>query len=279
MNVSIVGLGLIGGSLAKTIKKHTDDFVIGFNRNKTVCDFALECGAIDKIGEVSDLKNSDLTILCIYPDATVEYIKEHINDFKKGSLVIDTCGVKEKICNPLYSMDLPFTFIGAHPMAGREVGGFENSLDNLYDSASFIFTPKDEDCKELDFLKEYAKKIGFGRTAVTTAKEHDRIIAFTSQIAHVLACAYVLSPNSMKHFGFSAGSFKDVSRVAKINEILWTELFIDNKVALCEEIENLIGNLNKFKSAIEDSDEQTLKKLLKESRLIKEKLDDENTES
>lgn len=279
MKVAIIGLGLIGGSLAKTIKKHTDDFVIGFNRSPAVCEFALECGAIDKIGKTSDLSEADLTIVCIYPDATINYISEHIADFKKGSVVIDACGIKEKVCNAFYDKDLPFTFIGAHPMAGREVSGFENSLDNLYDGASFIFTPKDAESKEVAFLKEYALKLGFGRTAVTTPKEHDEIIAFTSQIAHVLACAYVLSPNSNKHFGFSAGSFKDVSRVAKINEKLWTELFIENKDALCAEIECLTENLDKFKEAIDTMDYGKLESMLHKSRTIKEKLDNEHSES
>lgn len=279
MNVAIVGLGLIGGSLAKTIKKRTSDYVIGFNRNATVCEFALECGAIDKIGTPEDLKNADLTIVCIYPEATVKYITDNVNNFKPGSIVIDACGIKEKICNPLYKMDLPFTFVGAHPMAGREVNGFENSLDDLYDGASFIFTPQDPDSKEVEFLKGYALKLGFGRTAITTPAEHDEIIAFTSQIAHVLACAYVLSPNSSKHFGFSAGSFKDVSRVAKINETLWTELFIENKEALGKEIDNLISNLTSFKNAITESNAEELETMLRNSRLIKEKLDDEHSNS
>ena len=233
MKIAVVGLGLIGGSLAKTIKKHTQHTVIGIDKDKNVLDKALSLNSIDFAGDEENLKEADLTIISLYPDIIPKFIEKNKDNFKDGSVIIDTAGTKKNLCERVSEIELSnAVFVGAHPMAGKEVSGFDNSSDNLFDNASFIFTPIEENEKLNSFLKDFALSIGFKKTVFTTPENHDKIIAFTSQIAHVLACAYVLSPTSLNHFGFSAGSFKDVSRVAKINEELWSQLFVENSEAL-----------------------------------------------
>ncbi|MBR4241246.1 MAG: prephenate dehydrogenase [Eubacterium sp.] len=273
MNVLICGLGLIGASLAKTIKKNTSHTVLGWNRTPSVTEKALRDGVIDESGDIDELmKNADITFINFYPDAIVPFILEHKNSFKKDSIVTDSCGIKTKICRDMQG-DYDFYFIGAHPMAGREVGGYDNSLDNLFDRASFICTPYENTPRnKVDALVGLAQDMGFARTVVTTPEHHDEMIAFTSQIAHVLACSYVLSPLAPMHAGYSAGSYRDVSRVARINADMWTQLFLDNKEPLVREIDDLVSNLMRFKYNIVNEDEGALKELMEEGNRIKEEI-------
>ncbi|MCC8023293.1 MAG: prephenate dehydrogenase [Clostridiales bacterium] len=274
MNIAIVGLGLIGGSLAKTIKKHTEHVVIGLDQNREVLTFAHSVGAVDVMGDADALGDADVTILCIYPEQMVPYVLEHREDFRPGSIVTDTAGVKQGICAALEAEALPFTFIGGHPMAGREVTGFENALEDMFEGASFLFTPRQgEDPDKVQVLVDLAKEMKFQQSIVTTPRRHDEMIAYTSQIAHVLACAYVLSPRAKEHKGFSAGSFRDVSRVAKINEELWTQLFLENGELLVEEIDSLQKNLAQMRRLIQERDEPGLKAVLRRGREVKEELD------
>lgn len=274
MNVLIVGLGLIGASLAKTLKKNTTHTVLGWNRTASVAEKALSDGAVDEIGSLCDLiPKADITVVNFYPKAIVPFIREHKDLFKKNSIVTDSCGIKTEICRQLEEDDFDFYFIGAHPMAGREVSGYENSLATLFDSASFICTPFDSTPKqEVEKLVSLAKEMGFARTVVTTPEHHDEMIAFTSQIAHVLACSYVLSPLAPQHDGYSAGSYRDVSRVAKINADMWTELFIANGEPLVREIDDLVANLLKFREAIVTEDEKSLHDLMEKGNKIKEEI-------
>lgn len=274
MNILICGLGLIGASLAKTLKKNTDHTVLGWNRTSSVTEKALRDGVIDRTGDIDSLMaEADITFINFYPEAIVPFILEHKNSFKKDSIVSDSCGIKTKICRALEKEKLDFYFIGAHPMAGREVGGYDNSLDTLYDKASFIVTPVD--CtprNKIDALVGLAQGMGFARTVVTTPEHHDEMIAFTSQIAHVLACSYVLSPLAPSHAGYSAGSYRDVSRVARINADMWADLFIDNKEALVREIDDLVSNLMQFKYNIVNEDSPALKDLMNRANKIKEEI-------
>jgi prephenate dehydrogenase len=275
MNILICGLGLIGASLAKTIKKNTNHKVLGWNRTESVAQKALADGAIDETGNIEDLiPQADITFINFYPNAIVPFIIEHKDLFKKDSIVTDSCGVKTKICREIEKYtDLDFYFIGAHPMAGREVGGYDNSLDTLFDNASFICTPFDSTPRnKTDALVGLAENMGFARTVVTTPEHHDEMIAFTSQIAHVLACSYVLSPLAPNHAGYSAGSYRDVSRVARINADMWTELFIDNKEPLVREIDDLVSNLMQFKYNIVNEDTQALHDLMEKGNKIKEEI-------
>ena len=206
MRILVLGLGLIGASIAKTLKKNTNHYVLGWNRTKSVTEKALADGAIDETGEPDELlSQADITFINFYPDAIVPFVVENKDKFKKGSIVTDSCGIKTKICRTLEKEDFDFSYIGAHPMAGREVSGYDASLATLFDNASFICTPTNAKKSATDTLVELAKEMGFKRTVVTTPEHHDEMIAFTSQIAHVLACSYVLSPLAPYHPGFSAG--------------------------------------------------------------------------
>lgn len=274
MNILVCGLGLIGASLAKTLKKKTKHHIMGWNRTDSVSKRALSDGVIDEIGQLEDLMpKADVTIVNFYPEAIAPFIKEHKALFKKNSIVTDSCGIKTKICRELEKEDFDFYFVGAHPMAGREVSGYDNSLDNLFDNASFICTPTGNTPRYIsDALVGLAQEMGFARTVVTTPEHHDEMIAFTSQIAHVLACSYVLSPLAPYHAGYSAGSYRDVSRVARINADMWTELFIDNKEPLVREIDDLVSNLMKFKYSIVNEDANQLCELMKKGNKIKEEI-------
>lgn len=274
MNVLIVGLGLIGASLAKTLKKNTSHTVLGWNRTESVTARALNDGVIDKSGALDKLiPQADITIINFYPQAIIPFILDNRDLFKKHSIVTDSCGIKTKICRELEKENFDFYYIGAHPMAGREVSGYDNSLDTLFDNASFICTPYDDTPRnKTDALVGLAQEMGFARTVVTTPEHHDEMIAFTSQIAHVLACSYVLSPLAPYHAGYSAGSYRDVSRVARINADMWTELFIDNKDALVREIDDLVSNLMKFKYSIVNADASSLHDLMEKGNKIKEEI-------
>jgi prephenate dehydrogenase len=274
MNILICGLGLIGASLAKQIKKNTNHYVLGWNRTASVTEKALRDGAIDESGDIDELiSKADITFINFYPNAIVPFILEHKDSFKVDSIVTDSCGIKTKICDEMKKHDFPFYFIGAHPMAGREVGGYDNSLDNLFDNASFICTPYEDSPKnKVDALVGLADDAGFARTVVTTPQHHDEMIAFTSQIAHVLACSYVLSPLAPMHSGYSAGSYRDVSRVARINADMWADLFIDNKEPLVNEIDDLVSNLMQFKYNIVNEDAEALKVLMNKANKIKEEI-------
>lgn len=270
----VLGLGLIGASIAKTLKKNTSHTVLGWNRTESVAMRAVEEGVIDRTGSLEELiPAADITIVNFYPDAIVPFILEHKDLFKKNSIVTDSCGIKTKICNRMaQEKDLDFYFIGAHPMAGREVSGYDNSQETLFDNASFICTPVDAPRNKTDALVGLAQEMGFARTVVTTPEHHDEMIAFTSQIAHVLACSYVLSPLAPQHAGYSAGSYRDVSRVARINSQMWAQLFIDNKEPLIREIDDLVSNLQKFRECIKADDDAGLRELMDKGNRIKEEI-------
>lgn len=273
MNILVAGLGLIGASFAKTLKKNTNHYILGWNRTQSVAEKALSQGVVDEIGTLDELiPKADITVINFYPEAIIPFILEHKDKFKKDSIVTDSCGIKTKICRSLENEKFDFIYIGAHPMAGREVSGYDNSLDTLFDDASFICTPTNAPKSKIDTLVELAKEMGFARTVVTTPEHHDEMIAFTSQIAHVLACSYVLSPLAPMHPGFSAGSYRDVSRVARINGEMWSELFISNKEPLVKEIDDLVENLEKFKTAISAKDDKTLIELMGRANKIKEEI-------
>lgn len=273
MKILVAGLGLIGASIAKSLKKNTSHHILGWNRTQTVTLKALEDGAIDETGTLDELiPQADITIVNFYTDAIIPFVLENRDKFKKGSIVTDSCGIKTMICRTLEKEKFDFYYIGAHPMAGREVSGYDASLPTLFDNASFICTPTNAPKSKIDTVLELAREMGFKRTVVTTPEHHDEMIAFTSQIAHVLACSYVLSPLAPQHAGFSAGSYRDVSRVARINGEMWSELFIANKEPLINEIDDLVNNLEKFRAAIQDEDREILIDLMAQANRIKEEI-------
>ncbi len=274
MNIAIIGLGIIGGSFAKALKKYTDHYIIGINRTKATLQQAFDCKAIDEMGDEKSLEKADLIILGLYPGAAVDYIEKNGKYIKKGAIVTDSSGIKAEICPKMVNLSkkFGFTFVGSHPMAGKEKNGFSVSEADLYKGASYIIVPCEADEKSVKLISDLALKIGFGGIKITTPEEHDRMIAFTSQLPHVLACAYVMSPCCLNHKGFSAGSYRDVSRVANINSELWSELFLENKEPLLAELDELIKNINSIKNAIKKENKEELAALLEKGHKVKEEL-------
>jgi prephenate dehydrogenase len=278
MTVGVVGLGLIGGSLAKAIKYNTDNTVIGYDIDGNVVLKAKLLGAIDDEMTEQKISECDIIITGLYPEATKKYITENAKRFKKGAIVLDTCGVKAYVCEDMYRVakENGFTFVGAHPMAGLHLSGFEHSKVTMFSNASMLLVPSpDTGINELDTVRKLFSKIGFTNIQNTTPEEHDRIIAFTSQLAHVVSNAYVKSPSAKLHKGFSAGSYRDLTRVAKLNEVMWTELFLENRENLAFEVDTIIENLKQYSKALKENDAGTLERLLRDGRICKEQIDGE----
>ncbi|MBR4458212.1 MAG: prephenate dehydrogenase/arogenate dehydrogenase family protein [Clostridia bacterium] len=277
MIFGIVGLGLIGGSLARSIKFHSDHTVLATDINETALLQARMVQAID--GEFTDdrLAECDAVLVALYPQASVDWILAHLDGFRPGALVIDCCGVKRFVCERLFPAfrGRKSIFIGGHPMAGRERSGFSYAQDDLFENASMILTPAPgTDIETIRRAKEMFLSVGFGRVRFTTPEEHDEMIAFTSQLAHIVSGAYVDSPLAARHRGFSAGSFRDMTRVARLNETMWTELFLENDDLLLAQTEHLIKNLTAYRDALRDRDEEKLKAILRRGREIKEALEE-----
>ncbi len=278
MKIGIIGLGLIGGSMAKAIRLNTDHYVLGMDIDRKIVTKAKIIEAINEELTEENIGECDMLILALYPDATVNTVKKYAHLIKKGAYLIDCGGVKEKVCDniPEIARENGFIFVGGHPMAGIEKIGFKYSNAEIFTEASMILTPDDNvKVEDLVNIKIFFLSIGFGKITVKTAKDHDRIIAYTSQLAHVLSNAYVKSETAKEHRGLSAGSFKDLTRVAYLNETMWTELFFENKNNLISELDTLINNLGEYKSALEKNDEDKLKELLRIGRETKEALDNE----
>lgn len=276
MNIGVVGLGLIGGSIAKSAKKNTNFKVYGYDINESVVKKAIQEKSID--GELTEkrLAVCDYVFIPLYPEAVVEYVEKNASVFKDGAVIIDCAGVKRSVCDKCFKIaeNFNFVFVGGHPMAGTQFSGFENSKDTMFYNAPFVLTPKEnEDILVLANAREVIMKLGFGRVSVMTPQKHDKLIAFTSQLAHVVSNAFVKSPSAIERKGISAGSYKDLTRVAYLNENMWTELFLDNKDNLIFELDNIINELKKYSDAMKNDDPETLRQLLKDGREAKERAD------
>ena len=272
MNVAIVGLGLIGGSMAKSIKNRTAHTVWGADLNSETMTMARMCGAIDAPLTEENLPQADLILVAIRPGAAIEWVRQHADRIAKSAILVDLCGVKRTVVAAIAPIAerCGFAYIGGHPMAGRERGGFTASTEDLYVGASMILTPdKRTDMRLLETLKAFFLDLGFAGLTFSTPEEHDRIIAFTSQLAHIVSSAYVKSPEAQRRRGFSAGSFQDMTRVARLDEDMWTELFLDDEDFLTKELDELIGHLTDYRDALRDKDAQRLHDLLKEGRELK----------
>lgn len=282
ITIGIIGLGLIGGSLAKAFNKYTPHYLFGGDSDPRAVEAALECGSIDEAVCDNDVSECDLVFLALYPRQAVEFVVKNIREFKPGAMVIDLCGIKRQVVNGLHDLCKAngLQYIGGHPMAGKEFWGFEHSEGDLYQNATMILTPKEELSPAVkEFLSGLFADIGFRQINETTPEAHDRMIAFTSQLAHVVSSAYVKSPSAREHHGFSAGSYKDLTRVAKLNPDMWTELFLENSDDLVREIDTLMTHLTEYRQAIAGNDEIRLHALLEDGRKIKEELDHETNSS
>ncbi len=273
--VGIVGLGLMGGSFAKAYKE-AGHIVLAQNRSRETLQLAMDTGVVDGELTAENISDCALVIIALYPQATIDYVIQMAPHIGPDTVIMDTCGTKRKVCSALFPVarEYDFPFIGGHPMAGTQFSGYKYSRASMYKDSSMILVPDQSFTFEfLDHVKTLLTPCRFGRMTITSAENHDRMIAFSSQMAHVVSNAFVKSPSAKQHKGYSAGSYKDMTRVAWLNETMWTELFLENKDFLMEEMDILMENLTKYRAAMAADDEAGLKQLLREGRLIKEEVD------
>ena len=275
MTVGIVGLGLIGGSFAKAYHAagHT---VLAFDTDRSTYDFAVLSGTVN--GPLTDetLSTCDLILIAVIPSAAVGYLKQHGAHIGPKPVVIDCCGTKRVVCTACFPLaeQFGFTYLGGHPMAGTHNSGFKYAAATMFHNAPMVLVPANHnDIELLSRVKELLAPAGFSRFSVTTAEQHDEMIAFTSQLAHVVSNAYIKSPTAGLHKGFSAGSYKDMTRVAWLAPKMWAELFLENKDFLMAELNTLIDNLRQYQDAMEHDDLPGLIQLLDDGRKRKEEVD------
>ena len=275
MTVGVLGLGLIGGSLARAYKKagHT---VYAHDLDQNILGFAELAGVVDSPLTAENLKECEVILLSVFADASATWLEVNAKYISTDALVIDCCGIKENICKRCFPIaeKYGFTFVGGHPMAGSHNSGFKHSRSNLFQGAPMVLVPpRYDDPLLLERVQTALSPCGFKHFSVTTAEKHDKMIAFTSQMPHIISNAFIKSPTALSHSGFSAGSYKDLTRVAWLNPQMWSELFLSNKENVLEELDFFIQSLQAYRTAIEDSDAETLIHLLNEGRKRKEEVD------
>lgn len=275
MTVGILGLGLIGGSLARAyaIAGHT---VYASVRDDSMLAFAQLAGAVHGPLTKETIGQCDLILLAIYPGGCAAWLEENAPAIRPATLVLDCCGIKQEICRRCFPLAqrYGFTFVGGHPMAGSQFSGFKYSRADLFEGAPMVLVPPEFDNMELlDRCKTMLSPCGFGSFSVTTAEEHDKLIAFTSQMPHILSNAFIKSPTAQKHRGFSAGSYRDLTRVAWLNAPMWAELFLENRENTLFELDTYIKNLSDYRDALASGDLETLTALLEDGKRRKEEVD------
>ncbi len=274
MKIGIIGLGLIGGSLGRQIIKNTSHTVYGYDISEDAMLKAQMLNAyherLDTEAEVIDL---DILIVALCPEATIKTIRELAPRMKKGGIIIDTCGTKRKVVAAMSELEDMYPdvgFVGVHPMAGREFSGISHSTATLFEHAYIILTPIRTDLESEEKVRAFFLETGCEGITVASAATHDKIIAYTSQLAHVVSSAYIRNPLSETYLGFSAGSFRDMTRVAKLNPDMWTELFTENKDNLIACIDDLRNRLGEYRDALSGGDDVKLKAILEEGTRMKE---------
>lgn len=275
MRVGILGLGLIGGSMARAFAKAGHE-VLAAERNRSVFEFAQLSGVVRGALDDTTLPSCDLILLAIFPDGCATWLKAHAQHISPDALVMDLCGIKDELCQRCFPLaqKYGFTFVGGHPMAGSHHSGFKASRANLFQGAPMVLVPpRFDDIQLLQRVKDALSPCGFGSFPVCTAREHDRLIAFTSQMPHVLSNAFIKSPTAKAHKGFSAGSYKDLTRVAWLNPQMWAELCMENRENVLFELDTYITSLQQYQTALENRDLETLIALLDEGKRRKEEVD------
>ena len=275
MTVGILGLGLIGGSLARAyaLAGHT---VYAKNRDENTLSFAMLSGAVHGRLDEETIPACELLLLAIYPGGSAKWLEDNGRLVDSGALVLDLCGIKQEVCKRCFPVarKYGFTFVGGHPMAGSHFSGFKYSRADLYKGAPMVLVPpRFDDIDLLQRVKDAMAPCGFGMFSVTTAEEHDRMIAFTSQMPHVLSNAFIKSPTARQHKGFSAGSYKDLTRVAWLNAPMWSELFLENRDNLLFELNTYLDSLTAYRDALEAGDGERLTALLEAGKKAKEEVD------
>ncbi len=272
MKIGVVGLGLIGGSVAKAYKT-SGNIVYGYDTDATILGYAKLSGVIDGLLTTERYGDCELIVLAATPKAMIAYLGDNACHIPRNVMVVDLCGTKEEICRVGFecAARYGFTFVGGHPMAGSQYSGFKHSRPTMFKGASMIIVPPVYDDMELlERIKTLFAPLEFKSFVVTTAAHHDRMIAYTSQMCHIASNAYIKSPVSREHHGYSAGSFRDLTRVARLNEAMWTELFLDNKAPLLDELDKFINSLQQYREALAQGDADRLCALLREGRVAKE---------
>ena len=276
MNIGIVGLGLIGGSLAKAYKR-AGCTVYGIDKDKSVMDFAKMAGAVDENLTSENLNKCKVIFLAVKPETAVKWMEENKNLLTEENLVIDCCGTKRVVCEAGFkiSKENGFKYVGGHPMAGYHKGGFKYSREDLFDNALFVLVPYDHnDLNMIKYITDVITRAGFGKVTCATKEEHDKIIAFTSQMPHVVSNAFVKSETALNSgTRVSAGSYRDFTRVAYLDPDMWADLFMENKDNLKKEIDILCSELLKYSKALEENDKEELRNLLAEGRDRKTEVD------
>ena len=275
MNVGILGLGLIGGSMARAYARagHT---VYASEQDESIYTFAMIAGAVHGKLDEKAIPCCDLLLLAVYPADCIDWLEANASIIKKDALVLDLCGIKQEICSRCFPLaeDYGFTFVGGHPMAGSHYSGFKYSRSNLFQGAPMVLVPhRFDEMQLLERIKKALEPCGFGSFSVCTAPEHDKMIAFTSQMPHVLSNAYIKSPTALGHKGFSAGSYKDLTRVAWLNPQMWAELCMENRANMLHELDIYIAALEAYRGALKNQDTDALVALFYEGKRRKEEVD------
>lgn len=276
MNIGIIGLGLMGASFGRTVKGRTDSRVFGLDLDGAVLLKASLCGAIDEELTEENAKGLDLLVVSVFPRDFLSAVSPFLPHMKKGATVLDFCGNKRGVCQAMRSLSAQYPdlyFIGGHPMAGREYSGIDHSTKTLFDRTSMLLIPIQSDIYENERLKAFFLSLGFGEVIFTDEDTHDKTIAFTSQLCHIVSNAYIKSETAKAHHGFSAGSYRDLTRVARLNPTMWSQLMIDNADLLEGELSTLIESLSAYRDALKKRDEQTLTRLLDEGNQLKLMID------
>ncbi len=276
MKVGIVGLGLMGASFAKTLHAKNAAEVLGTDINNDVVKRAIVTSIIDEQLTFQNASQIDLLILAVNPRQFSSAVQPFLPYLKNGTIVTDFCGIKRSIIHQMRQLANEYPnlcFEGSHPMAGAEYSGIEHAVTTLFNKASMIIVPCTQDIAKLEFLKTFYLSVGFGEVVFCDAEHHDQMIAYTSQLCHVVSNAFIKNKCAEQHFGYSAGSYKDLTRVARMNSRMWTELMIDNKDKLSDELSQLIANLQKYQMALENGNEEELYNLLEEGNLRKLQID------
>ena len=274
MKVGVVGLGLIGGSLAAACKR-AGHFVLGCDVSRKTSGFAKLAGTIDAELTDAEIPECEVILIAVPVGEGIRWIEEKAGSIPPETLVIDCCGIKREICEAGFSAasEHGFSFMGGHPMAGKQKGGIKNSSAGLFDGATFCLVPEDRsDIRLMARAKGFLEALGFGRFIVMDPEEHDEVIAFTSQMAHLISNAYIKSDMADVGAGMalSGGAFRDMTRVAYLDETMWTDLFMRNRDNLIGELKGFIGELTEYLEALEQGDQDRMTELLAEGRRRKE---------
>lgn len=272
MKILVVGLGLIGGSLCKALKKYTYHTVAGCDINRDIENAALRDVALDEVFD-GNYEGYDLIVISLFPEGTERFFAENASKIGKNTLITDVCGIKGDFSQRMKNIAKRngLRYVGIHPMAGKEFGGYYNSTADLFVKTNFIIAPfTDSQQSDIDLLNGLAKEVGAGKIVITSPENHDKMIAYTSQLAHIVSSAYVKSPELGLECGFSGGSFQDMTRIATMNEKMWTDLFMQNREHLQYELDTLIDNLKKYSEALKNGDADGMRALIAEGRELKE---------